>query len=244
MQLITLREVAKESICVSADLGQKIYKTDFTWKSVGIQVQGGRTKSLSSAYRSSKEIMSLANSLIINDPLLQKDNEILVHDSVMESGQLPVFFKSENPVEEFKKACAIAKEIFIKNEENCTIGILTYKNNLLDALKNSAKDLGLPTEVIKNADGNVISPGVKILSMHGAKGLEFDYVIIVRLIDSVFPGFRKNDSDEEKEEQLNICRRLLYVSFTRAKRQLFLTYYGIPSRLLNEIDSNLYIERS
>lgn len=65
--------------------------------------------------------------------------------------------------------------------------------------------------------------GVKLMTVHASKGLEFDYVFISGLEEDLFPhkGFgEKHKNKEEKEEE----RRLFYVAMTRAKKKLFLTH--------------------
>lgn len=74
--------------------------------------------------------------------------------------------------------------------------------------------------------------------MHGAKGLEFDYVIIAGL-NQRFP-ILGDSLDEEKINAIDINRRLLYVSMTRAKENVYLTYKGRPSRFIEELDKDLY----
>lgn len=61
---------------------------------------------------------------------------------------------------------------------------------------------------------------VSLMTIHMSKGLEYNYVFVVGLSDDVFPSFRSlsEDGDEGLEEE----RRLAYVAFTRAKRQLYL----------------------
>ena len=64
---------------------------------------------------------------------------------------------------------------------------------------------------------------VRIMTLHGAKGLEADVVIVAGVADQIIPGIRpKEPTEAEKmrEEQ----RRLLYVSFTRAKRELVISW--------------------
>jgi DNA helicase-2/ATP-dependent DNA helicase PcrA len=60
---------------------------------------------------------------------------------------------------------------------------------------------------------------VVMMTMHSAKGLEFDTVFIVGAEEGIFPGVRAIGEQEEMEEE----RRLCYVAMTRAKRRLFLT---------------------
>lgn len=60
--------------------------------------------------------------------------------------------------------------------------------------------------------------GVQLMTIHKAKGLEFDVVIILGLEDRGFPSKRQNRSSELEEE-----RRLMFVAMTRARHELLLT---------------------
>ncbi|MCB2156831.1 UvrD-helicase domain-containing protein [bacterium] len=86
------------------------------------------------------------------------------------------------------------------------------------------------------------SPKVSLMTVHNAKGLEFDYVFIVALDQGVFPNSRTVDNPEQFEEE----RRLFYVALTRARRRVYLsraerrmTYgqwdYTEPSVFLREL---------
>ena len=86
-------------------------------------------------------------------------------------------------------------------------------------------------------------PKIPIITIHQAKGLEFDYVFLAHLEDRVFPTFwsvKKGNIEEEK--------RLFYVAITRAKKRLYLSWHEgngnqryAPSRFLQSLDSQ-YIE--
>jgi DNA helicase II / ATP-dependent DNA helicase PcrA len=90
---------------------------------------------------------------------------------------------------------------------------------------------------------------VTLMTLHNAKGLEFEVVFIAGMEDGIFPHFRSmTDADELEEE-----RRLAYVGITRARRRLYLTHawsrslfgassYNPPSRFLNEMPSELIDE--
>ena len=89
-------------------------------------------------------------------------------------------------------------------------------------------------EQAKNAQGN---EGVALLTMHGAKGLEFDTVYVIAANEGIIP-YKKAQIEDEIEEE----RRLFYVAMTRAKKQLTISYTKEkngkavkPSRFVNEL---------
>ena len=61
---------------------------------------------------------------------------------------------------------------------------------------------------------------VSLMTMHSAKGLEFDTVFMVGAEDNIFPSYRSMNDPSEMEEE----RRLAYVAITRAKRMLYITH--------------------
>ena len=84
---------------------------------------------------------------------------------------------------------------------------------------------------------------VTLMTVHAAKGLEYEAVFVVGLEEELFPSSMSMESPRQIEEE----RRLFYVAMTRAKKYLVLTYakrrmkYGItsdcePSRFLRDID--------
>lgn len=84
-------------------------------------------------------------------------------------------------------------------------------------------------------------------TIHSAKGLEWQCVFVIWVVDGKFPSMYSFVADEDLEEE----RRLFYVSVTRAKRHLFLTYpinvydktsgmlLSKPSRFLDHVSSDL-----
>lgn len=90
------------------------------------------------------------------------------------------------------------------------------------------------------------SQQVRMMTLHAAKGLEFETVIMTGLEEELFPSARALQSSKDLEEE----RRLMYVGITRAKEHLLLTHsqlratYGsvtqqLPSRFLQEIPGSL-----
>lgn len=87
--------------------------------------------------------------------------------------------------------------------------------------------------------------GVTLMTVHAAKGLEFDTVFVTGLEEGLFPHEGMGNRDEERDEEEE--RRLFYVAVTRAKKRLILTlarmrriygteYLSEPSSFLRDID--------
>ena len=105
--------------------------------------------------------------------------------------------------------------------------------------------------VALQADADLVDPSsgaVTLMTIHNAKGLEFDTVMITGLEEGLFPHVR-SDTPEALEEE----RRLFYVGLTRARRTLVLTHaesramhggrdYRLPSRFLAEIPADCLAE--
>lgn len=76
---------------------------------------------------------------------------------------------------------------------------------------------------------------VTLMTIHASKGLEFNQVFIAGCNEGLIPHEQSLMKNNEIEEE----RRLMYVAMTRARYELALTYYNVPSRFLYEIPSEL-----
>ncbi|MDR1162282.1 MAG: UvrD-helicase domain-containing protein [Candidatus Accumulibacter sp.] len=92
---------------------------------------------------------------------------------------------------------------------------------------------------------------VQLMTVHAAKGLEFDEVFITGLEEGLFP----HENSAEDRDGLEEERRLMYVAITRARKRLYLSYararmlhgqtrYGLPSSFFDEIPENLLKKRA
>ncbi|MDP2705174.1 MAG: UvrD-helicase domain-containing protein [Patescibacteria group bacterium] len=118
-----------------------------------------------------------------------------------------------------------------------------------EGLERFLSDAALVADQDELEDGK---EGVKLMTVHASKGLEFEHVFIVGLEDNLFPHRRIDESkvsEEDKEEE----RRLFYVALTRAKKKLTLSYaqtrtlYGtktvsMPSEFIFDIPPE-YLEK-
>lgn len=100
--------------------------------------------------------------------------------------------------------------------------------------------------LLRDSDIEDKSDCVRLMTLHTAKGLEFDRVFMVGMTEGIFPSARS--LEERKNDALEEERRLCFVGITRAKRHLYFTesegfgvkgYSKVPSRFLSDIDSSL-----
>jgi DNA helicase-2/ATP-dependent DNA helicase PcrA len=127
--------------------------------------------------------------------------------------------------------------------------MLNYEDSVDDpTIEGFLEEISLYTDIDKL---DPLEDYVVMMTIHSAKGLEFDNVFVAGMEENVFPSARSNDTPEDMEEE----RRLAYVAVTRAKRRLYLLHstarmlYGRtsvnrPSRFLNELpDDNVVREK-
>jgi len=104
--------------------------------------------------------------------------------------------------------------------------------------------------LVTESDSDTPEHMVSIMTMHGAKGLEFDMVFLAGWEEGLFPSQRA--MDESGEKGLEEERRLAYVGITRARKNLTITtaanrfVYGetintLPSRFIDELPANQVI---
>ncbi len=91
--------------------------------------------------------------------------------------------------------------------------------NLPNFLENVALMEGMVTPD-KSYEGKVEKDSVTLMTIHAAKGLEFDSVFVIGMEEGLFPHSRSMFDPAELEEE----RRLAYVAITRAKQKIYLTY--------------------
>ena len=140
--------------------------------------------------------------------------------------------ESENRFENLMEFIGVAMEFEKENADN----------TLADFLDSIA----LVSDVDKLDDSE---EAVTLMTMHSAKGLEFEVVFLVGMEEGLFPSKRSIEEDDAVEEE----RRLCYVGITRAKKKLYITntkkrtLYGtttfsMPSRFIDELPSEVLDE--
>ena len=132
----------------------------------------------------------------------------------------------------------------IENMNEFRNGIREYaESEDQPTLEGYLENVSLVTDLDREADNRGY---VSMMTLHSAKGLEFDNVFIPGMEENVFPSIRSLEEEGRLEEE----RRLMYVGITRARKRLFLTCasermlynqysHNAPSRFLREIPDRL-----
>lgn len=208
-QFHVLREVLRtDQFTVLGDLSQGIhmYRSINDWSYLQQQVfeKEANYLTLEQSYRTTIEIMNVANSILEQSPL----EHLIQAKPVVRHGQKPT-------IKSFKKSTEVISAIeeqvnTLKESSFTTIAIITKSQEEASMLhKKLQKETKLDTALVTEKT-NHFGPSILVIPAHLSKGLEFDAVIIATL------------QDQFSKEALDA--KLLYVSMTRALHRLSVFY--------------------
>jgi superfamily I DNA/RNA helicase len=236
MQLKALRKMCRKSLVMAGDSKQQIYKNrPHSFKNLGIDIVNSR-KDLTENFRSTDQIMSLANSLDISSE--EKDSARIKYQN---QGDLPRLVHGKNETEVKKYLEKRIKEIHSKDPNKVVAVIHRDKINSKDnndtgfraflRSKFSIADI----EHYKQKDNKMVF----YADPYNVKGLEFDVVFIVHFDSLHYPleskmakfedveiADRGSEYEKDKKEAIEDEKKLLYVAMSRAKEELELVYSG------------------
>ena len=151
------------------------------------------------------EFVSMIESLRLFAKENTTDN---IYDEIINKTGYITYLEGKNTIEDTGR---------IENVKELKSSILTYIEDTEDgSLEGYLASVALYSD-LDNYDSD--SGFVTLMTMHSSKGLEFPYVFIVGMEETVFPGMPAIGIASEMEEE----RRLCYVALTRAMKKLFLT---------------------
>jgi len=166
---------------------------------------------------------------------ISKDKGSLIVRDLVKEINLESFYEKQGTIE--------ANERW-RNIEELVLGIEEYESSKENmSLVGFLEEVSLLTDIDR---WNKTNEALTMMTIHSAKGLEFNYVFIVGLEEGLFPIIREFDDNDIEEE-----RRLFYVALTRSKKKVVLSYaksrrsfgrnltISKKSRFLSEIPNRL-----
>ncbi|MBR1331738.1 UvrD-helicase domain-containing protein [Bradyrhizobium ottawaense] len=225
------------SIFIVGDAHQRIYGRRAAMSACGINVRG-RSRQLRLNYRTSDEIRKWAVSILEGisvDDLDEGADSLNGYTSVFR-GPPPELAGFSNEAKEVDALVEWLLATKALGTQLSDVGILLRTNGQIDQLARKLSDAGIEnTRLRPNMADEREQPGVRLSTMHRAKGLEFQAVAIPFLSKSAFPPpalMREAADDVDRRNLLQQEKFLLHVAATRAKKLLRVSWSGEPSALM------------
>ncbi|WJY50061.1 AAA family ATPase [Streptomyces chengbuensis] len=226
-----------DDLFIVGDAHQRIYDNRTSLSAHGINIRG-RSRRLTLNYRTTRQILAASLNLLGNtdfDDLDGNPEQLRGYRSVL-SGAIPETQKYRTPGAEMK---ALAHRVDGWQREGIKpheIAVVARTHAIADAALQALRDAGLAA--VKVEDSRVPEPdqGVQVMTMHRIKGLEYRAVAVVGAgaQNMPLPTALTPETEDKLQHAADLRREqsLLFVSATRAREQLSITWSGRPSRFL------------
>lgn len=242
--IVQMIDPATNSLLVLYDDAQNIYgkpaRRKLSWKSLGVQAQG-RTTILKLNYRNTLEILSVAQRFAAELLAERIDDEdgvpLLAPQSAGRRGAVPELVRVERAADETAYVLERIRNELASGRPPHEIAVIHRHRWQGDALRAALERAGIACSTADDRAGKDAlfrDDGVKLVTMHSSKGLEFPFVLI--------PGIGQLPAADEDEA---VAARLLYVAMTRATERLLLLHHGesvFSARIrasINEVQAQL-----
>ncbi|GAA0794697.1 3'-5' exonuclease [Marinobacterium sediminicola] len=236
--LLIAAKIPRVSLSMAGDLAQKIYRRSFSWSSVGIQVQGGRSKRLAASHRTTRQIMDVAEYLLADNDVTQSP-DFTSPDRPTKNGDKVKLLLADTPKHAYEQGYDWIAHKFKRLRSTSVAVVLPFSRQLFPAQK-ALEKRGVNVKRAKGAGLGNFGGGVVVTTFHQLKGLEFDHVVIMGLHDAQYPGrLLESMPQEDQGEEISLMRRVLYVAMTRAKQSVTLVGSAPFCRFFDEVPSEV-----
>ena len=218
-QLRSVHRHLAERSCLTliVDTAQRLYPGGYTWLEAGIDARTASIYRLQQNHRNTVEIASLARG-ILTGLAIDDDGTLPDLTRAFRHGPKPLVFKGRYNSQLDFAVTHIRNKIDLNAE---TVAFLKpLGGRWFDHLKHRLQREHLPfEEITRTREWPRNNTNIVLSTMHSAKGLEFDHVIILGLSDEVTPHGKEADDD-----RLLTLRRLLAMAVARAKCTVVIGY--------------------
>jgi superfamily I DNA/RNA helicase len=207
------------------DAVQRIYPRSFAWKEVAIDLTN-KSHTLRRNYRNTRQIAAFARPLV--EGLPQEDDGALPDfNAAAEDGPLPLVIAGKYRAQMDYIIPHLLNTVDFSSE---SVAFLQMKGSWFSYLRARLRAAGLPwTELTRKSTWPTGPEAIALCTLHSAKGLEFDHVILPGLNAEVTPH-----GVEEGDVQLDALRRLIAMGVGRARKSLIVGYKpNDPSTVLS-----------
>jgi superfamily I DNA/RNA helicase len=226
----------RNSLFIVGDAHQRIYGRRASMSACGINIRG-RSKRLRLNYRTTQEIRAWAVSILegVNVDDLDDGSDTLRGYVSLLSGVSPELVGFASEADELKGISSWVGTLPKDQMHLSDIGILCARRKDVERVSEALRAAGTEAVVLQAGADNRSVPGVRVTTMHRAKGLEFFAVAIPFISDAAFPpqgALNAAVDAADREDTIAQYRSLLHVAATRAKRALRVSWSGKPTSLI------------
>ena len=215
------------------DSVQRIYPQAFRWREIEIEIRPQMVYTLGQNHRNTAAIARFAAAIVRGMP--EEENGVIPNpDSCPEEGQKPKVIAGYYR----NQMVYMFKLIHLCLETNETVAILKIRGgNWFKYVRERLDEQHIDySEITRVSDWPTGPEQVALSTIHSAKGLEFDHVLLPGLNQKVTPH-----GSEEGDGTMESLRRLLAVGIGRARKTVTVGYKpGEESRLIEFFDSETY----
>lgn len=223
-----------DRLMIVGDGGQRIYAAKHSLKSLGIDVRG-RSHVLRINYRTTEQIRRFADALLGQEADdLEGGKQSRQGTRSLLSGPEPVLKGFDTRAAQCDFAIEQIRQLLKLGRTPDEIAIFARQAYLLNMVETRLARANVPFHRLSKEDFPA-EPMVSLGSMYRAKGLEFKFVFVIDASDDHLPFTKvlsKKTDETAREDFLEQERQLLYVSLTRARDCIFVTWVGRISRFL------------
>lgn len=211
------------SMTILGDIAQGVhyYRGIENWKKfIDVEFKNVKTvyTTLNKTYRTTKEIMEIANNVINKLPEFEKEYIVLGEPVIDRKNSVNI--KKNKNIDELISSINNRINEYLQNDYK-SIAIIGKDMNECEEIEKKLRKTRKDIKLIKGKDSEYNS-GISVIPSYLAKGLEFDCVII-------------SNANEEKYTYSSLDIKLLYVTITRAMSKLDIFYTGEITGLLKNI---------
>ena len=230
----------KNGLFFAGDLGQRIFQQPFSWKALGVNIQG-RSRTLRINYRTSHQIRRQAD-LLLDPEIADVDGNSEKRSETISvfNGPSPQIEECASEKEELEVVALWLKQYHAQGVPPSEIGIFVRSHNEIDRAVAAVQAAQLPYTILDEKI-QLKSGHVSVSTMHLAKGLEFKAVVVMACDEEVIPSTERIEAvgdDADLDEVYNTERHLLYVACTRARELLLVTGIDPVSEFVDDLVSS------
>ncbi len=229
------RGAGGEGLMLIGDAGQRIYPGGYSLRSLGIDVRG-RSHVLRINYRTTEQIRRFADRIL---PELADDldggTETRKGTKSLLKGPAPTLRGFTTSKEQDAFIAQQVRRLFGQGLQPREIAVFARIGSRLESLQKALAAAGISSQLLSREEESAQADAIHLGTMHRAKGLEYKVVFVYDCSEGVVPHMttlRRSKDPADYDAARAREQQLLYVSLTRARDEVFITWAGLPSPFL------------